>query len=139
MDGFTQVTIDFQTSHLIFPTVVGGILALLSLTIAVTRWQSLAGVVPYWGRILRDLDKVRFLGALALTVAYFSAMVPVGDIWPNTGIGFLSCSIPFLALSGLLFMHERRRSSLLILMAVSIAAPTFVWWLFGQVFFLTLP
>lgn len=135
----TQVTIDFQTSHLIFPSLIGGMLVLLGLAIAATHWRAVAGAGHYWSAIMRNMDKSRFLGTVVLTIAYFSLMVPVGDLWPNTGLGFLICSIPFIGLTGLLFMHERKTGPVVTLIAVALLAPTFVWWLFGQVFFLTLP
>ena len=66
-------------------------------------------------------------------------MVPVGDFWPNTGMGFLLCSIPYVALMGLLYLHEKTRALLLALGIVSLVAPLIVWWVFANVFFLTLP
>ncbi len=139
MGGLTRITIDFQQSHLVFPILIGSILALLGLAILITRRQTILAAPGHWAGILRQMDKGRFLGVLALTVGYFSAMVPVGDLWPNTGRGFLFCSIPFLFLTGLLFLHERRPASLAILAAVSLIAPALTWWVFGEVFFLTLP
>lgn len=94
MGSLTQVTIDFQSSHLVFPTLIGFILAALGLAILVTRRARLAETGTCWRQTLDDMDKVRFFGTLALTVLYFSLMVPAGNIWPNTGLGFLICSIP---------------------------------------------
>ncbi len=139
MGSLTHVTINFETSHLIFPTLIGCILALLGLAIAIRDRRQLAASGAHWRKILGEMDKMRFFGTLALTVLYFSAMVPVGDIWPNTGMGFLLCSIPLVALSGLLFMRERSTRSVVPLLIVAVAAPTLVWWLFTDLFFLTLP
>ena len=49
-----------------------------------------------------EMNKVRFFGTIAITVAYFLLMVPVGNLWPNTGLGFLICSIPYVFLTGAL-------------------------------------
>lgn len=139
MGEFTRVTIDFQTSHLVFPTLIGGVLLTLGMAILITRRQAIAGAGQYWSQTLAAMDKPRFFGTIALTLVYFLLMVPVGDIWPNTGMGFLLCSIPFVALSGLLYLQERTRSAVVVLAVVAVAAPLLVWWVFADVFFLTLP
>ncbi|RYH02542.1 hypothetical protein EU805_07915 [Salipiger sp. IMCC34102] len=139
MDNLTRVTIDFDTSHLIFPTIIGIVLALLGLAILIRDRRAIAASPQMWATTFRDMDKPRFLGALGLTIVYFLAMVPVGNIWPNSGYGFLICSVPYMIALGLLFMH--RRSSLAVgsMLAVAILAPPLVWWLFSEIFFLTLP
>ncbi|RWK43440.1 MULTISPECIES: tripartite tricarboxylate transporter TctB family protein [Mesorhizobium] len=139
MGDFTRVTIDFQTSHLVFPTLIGAILLALGTAILITRRQAIAGAGQYWSQTLAAMDKPRFFGTIALTLVYFLLMVPVGDIWPNTGMGFLICSIPFVALSGLLYLQERTKSAVTVLAVVAVAAPLLVWWVFAHVFFLTLP
>ena len=139
MSELTKVTIDFQSSHLVFPTLIGTVLLVLGLAILVTRRQAIAGAGQYWSQTLAAMDKPRFFGTIALTVVYFLLMVPVGDVWPNTGMGFLICSIPFVALSGLLYLQERTRSAVAVLGLVAVAAPLLVWWMFAHVFFLTLP
>jgi hypothetical protein len=139
MDELTKVTIDFQSSHLMFPTLIGSVLLVLGLAILVTRWRAITGAGQFWSQTLAATDKPRFFGTIALTTIYFLLMVPVGDFWPNTGMGFLLCSIPFVALSGLLYLHEWTRSSVTALAVVAVAAPVLVWWVFAEVFFLTLP
>lgn len=139
MGDFTRVTIDFQTSHLVFPTLIGAILLALGTAILITRRQAIAGAGQYWSQTLAAMDKPRFFGTIALTLVYFLLMVPVGDIWPNTGMGFLICSIPFVALSGLLYLQERTKSAVTVLAVVAVTAPLLVWWVFAHVFFLTLP
>ncbi|WBU56082.1 tripartite tricarboxylate transporter TctB family protein [Paracoccus sediminicola] len=139
MAELLQVTVDFDRSHLIFPTLIGVILMLLGLAIALTHRRAIAGSGGMWSRAFAHMDKARFFGTLALTVIYFLLMVPVGNIWPNTGLGFLICSIPFVALTSILYMHERNGRSLIPAMIVAVVAPTLVWWLFTYVFALTLP
>ncbi len=139
MGELTKVTIDFQSSHLIFPSIIGISLLLLGLAIIATRWRSIAGAGAFWSQTLRDMDKARFFGGIGLTLVYFLLMLPVGDLWPNTGMGFLLCSVPYLALIGYLFLHERRGANLVALAIVSVIAPLLIWWIFSQVFFLTLP
>lgn len=139
MGSWTQVTIDFKTSHLVFPTLIGCILAALGLAILVRRRERILAAGSSWRGILTNMDKLRFFGTLALTFLYFSLMVPVGDIWPNTGLGFLICSVPYVLASGLLFMHEWPLKQVLVMVGVALIGPTLVWWLFTEIFFLTLP
>lgn len=139
MGNLTHVAVDFKTSHLIFPTLIGCILLLLGAAILITRRREIAGSGAHWRRTLAEMDRLRFLGTLGLLIVYFSLMVPVGDIWPNTGMGFLLCSIPFVFLSGLIFTHRRTLRGLVPVAIVAVVAPTLVWWLFTDLFFLTLP
>lgn len=139
MADLLKVTVDFQTSHLIFPTLIGAVLLLLGIAIAFTHRQAILNSGAMWSQTFARMDKIRFFGTIGLTIAYFLLMVPVGDMWPNTGLGFLICSIPFVALIGLLYMHDRPPRSVAILLAVAVIAPTLIWWLFTYVFALTLP
>lgn len=139
MDGFTSVTIDFATSHLVFPKIVACILGVLGIAILIRDRKTIAGARAHWSRIFKRMDKFRFFGTLALTLAYFGLMIPIGNIWPNTGMGFLICSIVFVFLAGLLFMHERTKSQTIPVAFVAVVCPTFVWWLFTYPLFLTLP
>lgn len=134
-----NITIDFDTSHLIFPTLVGCLMAILGMAIVIRDRHRIAAAGKYWRKTFHWMDKIRFFGSLGLTLAYFSLMVPVGNIWPNTGYGFLLCSVPFVFLSGLLFMHDRTIRATIPLAIVAVAGPVFVWWLFTYPLFLTLP
>ena len=139
MGELTKVTVDFDTSHLLFPTLVACVIGLLGLAIVIRERHAILASGTYWKGVLSKIDKQRFFGTLVLTLVYFSLMIPVGNIWPNTGMGFLICSIPFVFLSGLLFMHDRSVRQSILLAVVAVVAPTFVWWLFTYPFFLTLP
>ncbi|MGV8953757.1 MAG: tripartite tricarboxylate transporter TctB family protein [Cypionkella sp.] len=139
MGELTRVKVDFATSHLIFPILIGGILLMLGLAILVTQRRDILSSGAMWRQTFAEMDKLRFFGTLALTVAYFSLMVPIGDFWPNTGIGFLLCSIPFVALTGVLFMHDRSPGKLVPVFIVAVVGPVLIWWLFTEIFYLTLP
>ncbi len=139
MGDLTKVTIDFQSSHLLFPIIIGCVLAVLGLAIVIRERSRIAVSGDHWRNIFSQMNKFQFFGTLALTLAYFSLMVPVGDYWPNTGLGFLLCSIPFVFLAGLQFMHTRTARSVLILALVAVCVPSLIWWLFTEIFFLTLP
>ncbi|WP_422072088.1 tripartite tricarboxylate transporter TctB family protein [Tranquillimonas rosea] len=139
MNGLTEVTIAFETSHLVFPSLIAGVLAILGLAILIRERRSIAASGGYWRETFAKMDKLRFLGTMALTVLYFSLMVPVGNVWPNTGLGFLICSIPYVFLSGLIFLHDRGLRAVAPVAITALVAPTLVWWLFTDLFFLTLP
>ncbi|MCP8884448.1 tripartite tricarboxylate transporter TctB family protein [Devosia sp. XJ19-1] len=139
MGEWTRVEVDFATSHLIFPTLIGIVLLILGAAILITQQREVLGSGAMWRETLSKMDKPRFFGGLGLTILYFSLMVPVGDFWPNTGMGFLLCSIPFVALTGILFMHERTLRSMVPVLIIALAGPLLVWWLFSDIFYLTLP
>lgn len=139
MDTLTAVTVDFDTSHLLFPRIITVVLLLLGVMILIQEHRRIAASGLYWQAILTRMDKPRFFGVLAVTVIYFCTMVPVGDIWPNTGLGFLICSIVYVFLVGTLFLHRRSRRTLLPVALTALIAPSLVWWLFTHLFYLTLP
>lgn len=136
---WTQVTIDFETSHLIFPTIIGIVLNLLFFTIVIRDWSRIAGSGTYWREAFANMDKVRFFGTLVLTLIYFGLMVPVGNIWPNTGLGFLICSVPYVFAVGLLYLHELGLRNMIPVAIMAAVAPPLAWWLFSYIFFLSLP
>lgn len=131
--------IDFDTSHIVFPSVIAIALAILGLAIIIRDRKSILQAGAFWAKTFRYIDKSRFFGTLALTIIYFMLMVPVGDIWPNTGYGFLICSIPFVFFSGVLYMHKYQKQDLIVMGIIAVVMPTLVWWLFSNVFYLTLP
>ena len=139
MEKLTAVTVDFDTSHLLFPRIITVVLLFLGVMILIQERKRIAASGVYWQAIVTRMDKQRFFGTLAATVIYFCAMVPVGDLWPNTGLGFLICSILYIFLVGMLFLHERNRRSVIPVALTALIAPTLVWWLFTDLFYLTLP
>jgi hypothetical protein len=139
MGDLTRIKVDFATSHLVFPILIGIVLLLLGAAILITQRRELLGAGAMWRETFAGMDKPRFFDTLGLTIAYFSLMVPVGEIWPNTGMGFLLCSVPFVALSGILFLHERAMAKMVPIFIVALIGPVLVWWLFSDIFYLTLP
>lgn len=139
MGNWTHVTIDFETSHLVFPKLIGAILLALGLAILATRRRQILAMGGYWADILARMDRFRFCGTLVLTILYFTLMEPVGEIWPNTGLGFLACSIPYVLLTGVLFLHDRSFRAIVPVATTAAVAPPLVWWTFTRLFFMTLP
>ncbi|MBV17194.1 MULTISPECIES: tripartite tricarboxylate transporter TctB family protein [Thalassospira] len=138
-DSPFHVTIDFDTSHMIFPTIIAIILGILFTAILITRGRTMLATItngPWWPA---GIDHMRFFGTLVLTVIYFTAMPSVGDFFPNTGLGFYLCSIPYLFALSTLFLHERTRRTLLIAGANALIAPTIVWYILSELFNISLP
>ncbi|YBV95066.1 tripartite tricarboxylate transporter TctB family protein (plasmid) [Phyllobacteriaceae bacterium JZ32] len=137
--SFPSVSINFETSHLVFPTLISILLGILLVAILATHWRAIWGALttgPYWPS---GIDHLRFFGTVALTVLYFLAMPEIGDLFPNEGYGFLIASIPFLFLMSLLYLHQRTRRYVVIAAINAAVAPTVVWYMLSTVFNLTLP
>lgn len=143
LSSLFTVTINFKESHTFFPTIVIWVLLFLLLLIFLVHG------VPY----LRDLrsgkrkltfttahmDKLRLIGTLVLTVAYFLLMDYVGRFFPNMGFGFLFVSIPFIFLLSLLYVHGCDRRKLLIIGLNALIAPGVAWYVLAQLFNISLP
>ncbi len=137
------VKINFPESHTFFPTIVFWVLVFLLALIFVVNG------IPYL-RALRTgkrrltfsvahIDKLRLIGTLALTIAYFLMMEYVGTFFPNMGYGFLFVSIPFIFLLSLLYVHNMTRRKLVIILLNAVIAPSIAWYVLAQLFNITLP
>ncbi|MGQ7245709.1 tripartite tricarboxylate transporter TctB family protein [Halomonas sp. V046] len=138
-----SVSIDFETSHLFFPTIIHWVLAILFALVLVLR------VVPFFAAVRRgekclpiigeSMDGWRFFGTLALIAAYFYLMTVVGDLFPYTGYGFLFVSMVFLFLMSLAYMHTRTRRKVITAAINAVVAPTLAWVILAKLFYITLP
>jgi len=138
-----QVKIVFAQSHLFFPKIIHWMLLIMFVVIIVSQG------IPY----LRDVragrkqlpfvgshfDYLRFSGTIALTIAYFMLLDPVGDYFPNMGLGFLLMSIPYMLLLSWLYLYQRDRRHLLLAAVNAVVAPLVAWYVLGQLFDITLP
>lgn len=138
-----KVQVDFNQSHLLFPAIVESLLGILLLLIAITHGPKLLararGAAVQARPARRPVDWKRLGGCLALTVVYFTAMEPVGTLRPNTGVGFLLCSIVYGLLLSWLFVRDIDRRRGLLIVASSVLTPLVVWAVFAYVFKITLP
>ncbi|UTW11492.1 tripartite tricarboxylate transporter TctB family protein [Marinobacterium rhizophilum] len=143
LTSLLEVSIDFDQSHLFFPRLVLVMLAGMLLLIAVLNRGRLAEIVRTRGANLAffeaNADKFRLFSTLVLIVVYFVSMDFVGQLFPNTGLGFLLCSIVFVALLSLVYVHEITRSVLLVIGCNALFAPLTVWYVLGSLFDITLP
>ena len=143
MSELFTVTIEFQQSHQFFPGIIHWMLLLIVLLILVLEAPPYLREVRAGRRSLPftkgPFDTSRFFGTLVLTLAYFLAMPWVGGFFPNTGLGFLIMSIPYMAALSLLYLHERDRRHLTKIGLTAIIAPVVAWFILAKLFAITLP
>ncbi|GGX96402.1 hypothetical protein GCM10007160_24980 [Litchfieldella qijiaojingensis] len=143
LSSLLSVSIDFETSHLFFPTIIHWIMAGLFVLILVTK------VVPFLAEVKRGertlpivgepMDAFRFFGTLVLIVAYFYLMAVVGNLFPYTGYGFLFVSMAFVLLMSLMYMHEWTKKAVTIVVINAVVAPGLAWFILAKLFNITLP
>ena len=137
-----KVSVDFDTSHLIFPRIIIALLVIIFVVIACTHWrQWLARLrAPEGISFLEaNADLFRLISTLVLLPVYFVAMSYLSDQFPNMGYGFLFASVPFIFVLSLIYVHGLTRRVLMLISINAIVAPLFVWYMLGQVFGITLP
>ena len=137
------VSIDFDQSHLFFPRIIHWVLLILLILIVVFSGRSYVRDVRSGKKSLPfsegGFDSLRFFGTIILTILYFISMEYVGRFFPNTGLGFLIMSIPYMFLLSLLFVHHRDRRHLVMITLNSGIAPVIAWYVLAQLFGITLP
>lgn len=143
LSSLLSVSIDFETSHLFFPTIIHWIMAGLFALILVTKVAPFVAAVKRGERTLpivgEAMDGFRFFGTLVLIVAYFYLMAVVGNLFPYTGYGFLFVSMAFVLLMSLMYMHEWTKKAVVIVSINAIVAPSLAWFILAKLFTITLP
>ncbi|PPC78232.1 tripartite tricarboxylate transporter [Pokkaliibacter plantistimulans] len=142
MLSWLDVSIDFQTSHLLFPRIILILLAVTLLMIVVSNYRTLGARLRNAGintAALASADWFRLGATFVLLISYFISMNAVGDQYPNQGFGFLFCSIPFMLLLSLVYMHQRTPKAVIGVLINAIVTPLAVWYLLGDVFGVSLP
>jgi hypothetical protein len=138
-----RVAIDFDQSHLFFPRIIHWLLLIMAILIVLMQGIPYLRDVSAGRRALpfasSGFDPVRVFGTLALTVAYFLSMPYVGGFFPNTGLGFLLMSMPYMFVLSLLYLHQRDGRHLLRIGLNALIAPVVAWYVLAQVFAITLP
>ncbi|MEZ5448412.1 MAG: tripartite tricarboxylate transporter TctB family protein [Thiolinea sp.] len=143
MSDLFDIQIVFEQSHLFFPRIINGLLLIMGALVLV--FQGL----PYWRAVKTGrkslpfadtpFDGLRFFGTLLLSIAYFLLMPQVGDHYPNTGLGFLLVSMPYMFLLSVLFLHRRDARHLLYSLLNAVLAPLLAWYVLAELFGITLP
>lgn len=63
----------------------------------------------------------------------------VGAFFPNTRLGFLLASIPYMFALSWLFLHHRDRKHFLFTGINAVVAPVVAWYVLAKLFNITLP
>lgn len=143
-----------STSHWLFPPIIMGILVFLMVIMLIQRaFKCKKQGKPFFNFknyhfFAANWDKVRLPGSLVLLLLYIPSM---------NLLGFLPASILFIFLFNVLFVGVEQLASipvafktrkfwsnpdfksLLISLIISVVGSTLIWFLFGQVFKITLP
>lgn len=140
---FLRVAIDFDQSHLFFPRIVTWVLIGLAVVTILVRHREF---VRNWAGTCRDcaaaarvFDVKRFCLTILLLLVYVVVMDRLSDVWPNTGLSFLFCSMAFMAAMSLLYVHDPDRKKLVVIGLSSALSPLVAWYVLARLFFLTLP
>ena len=138
-----QVSIDFSQSHLFFPRIIHWLLLIMALMILLFEG------IPYLREVRSgrkslpfttgSFDSKRVFGTLVLTILYFVSMPYVGELFPNTGLGFLLMSIPYMFALSVLYLHQHDRAHLLRVGLNALIAPVVAWYILAKLFAITLP
>lgn len=138
-----SIKINFAQSHIFFPTIVIWTLIILLVLIFIFNGVPYLRALSSGERTLslstEHMDKIKLLGTLVLTVAYFMLMEYVGTFFPNMGYGFLLVSMPYILLLSLLYVHDINRKKFVAILLNSIIAPSVAWFVLARLFNITLP
>lgn len=143
INSLLEVSIEFENSHLVFPTIIMYLLGIVLVVILLTNYKTLfaklKGEQGGFRFFAPDADKFRLFSTLTLTTIYFYTMDIVGQQFPNTGYGFLFTSVVFVFLLSLLYAHRWNSKTLLAITLNAVIAPLCAWYVLGQLFSITLP
>ena len=138
-----QISIDFDQSHLFFPTIIFWLLLILLAAILIVFgipfFRDLRSGKRKPSFFVENFDKLRLFGTLLLSVVYFITMDAVGMQFPSMGYGFLFVSMPFMFILSLLYAHNIDRKKLIVISVNSILAPGIAWYILGNLFNISLP
>lgn len=143
LSSLLKVSIDFEQSHLFFPRIVISLLVIMLVLIALVNHRRLVEIVRTRGVGLAffepDADKFRLFATLGLVVVYFVSMDALSPVFPNTGLSFLFCSMAFIFVLSLVYLHEYSRRTLLAVCLNALISPLVAWYVLGSLFDITLP
>ncbi|CDQ41285.1 MULTISPECIES: tripartite tricarboxylate transporter TctB family protein [Virgibacillus] len=134
MKGLLTVELKFSEYHTIFPNIMLTILiflAVLMLFLNVIRRIKERRLREFHFQFFVDnYDKLKFFGTLVLLIAYAFVL---------ESIGFLLATILFMFLISLLFIGDIKKKSIFVSLTNSLSTSLIIWYLFGQLFDITLP
>lgn len=150
MGDLFKVKIKWSTSHLFFPRIIAWVLVILAVILLIQRaLKCKREGTPFFAFknyrfFLKDFDKPKLFGSVILMAGYFACLEPMGFLWASILFVFLFNALYSEAVDlGVLF-HKREGAvihtrNLLISVGSAVVISTFIWWLFGIAFNITLP
>ncbi len=143
-----------STSHLIFYPIILKILAVLLIMIVVERFiKCKKEKKPFinlknYSFFVKNYDKLRLWGFFVFLVLYVF-LLPIMGFLPASILFVLIFNILFVgidkikaipnALKGENFLQDKNVRSIFVSLLISVISSVFVWFMFGKVFFITLP
>lgn len=137
-----MLKINFADSHLFFPKIIITITLVLFIAMVIKGLPNRIRQIKSGNRpkfFEANYDKLKFYGTLILMGSYFKGMEIIGGFLPNTGYGFLISSIIFMFALSFLFVGKASKKQMIVLSLNSILTPALTWFLFGQMFGISLP
>lgn len=121
-----------STAHLLFPKIVGIILVILFIAILFNELflRKRKEKINKKGFFAENFDKKKLFGSLGIIVGYILLLEP---------LGFLPVSIIAMLLLNILFEGSKEKKSLVLSVALSVAFPLVLWFVFGFMLNITLP
>ncbi|MFD2705232.1 tripartite tricarboxylate transporter TctB family protein [Salibacterium lacus] len=133
MSDFFTIEMSYNTYHIIFPRIILGILIILGLILLAANIKKVAGKEGKrvsFQFFTENYDKLKLYGTMVLLILY-AAVLP--------RIGFLAASLLFMFAITLLYIGNVKLRSIFISLSNSLATVLIVWYVFGNLFSITLP
>ncbi|UJL45716.1 tripartite tricarboxylate transporter TctB family protein [Virgibacillus sp. NKC19-16] len=133
MTDFFTIELSYSNYHLIFPKIIASILIMIGIVLLVTslikKWK--AKKLRFQFKFFSEnYDKVKIYGTIILLIVYVLTL----EI-----IGFVPASIIFMVLVTLLYIGNIKKKSITVSITNSLATTIVIWYVFGQLFDITLP
>lgn len=139
----TSLTIDFEHSHLFFPTLMSWLLVLLILLVTCTYGRSIStsllNCIQGNNHTWQTMHKRSFFGTIFITLSYFILLGQLSEVMPNTGFAFLISSMLFLWSLAWLFSGKKSAKVYVNMTVNAIVTPFIVWFVLAELFQISLP
>ncbi|SDI39023.1 tripartite tricarboxylate transporter TctB family protein [Alteribacillus bidgolensis] len=134
MSDLLTIELSYNNYHLLFPRIIISILIILGIVLLITniiKRVKNGNLTSFSFTFFVDnYDKVKLFGTAVLLIVYAGTL----EI-----IGFIPASVLFMFLVTLLYIGNIRKKSIMISVSNSLATTIIVWYVFGQLFDITLP
>lgn len=131
MSDFFTIEMTYSEYHLIFPTIIISLLVVLGVILLITNLLKKRKSEGFKFQFFTEnYDKMKLYGTFVLLVIYGITL----DI-----IGFVPSTIIFVILISLLYIGNVKKKAIMISITNSLATTFVFWYIFGQLFNITLP